>query len=73
MKKSRISLQRKIWAKIRCWQSMYNLSDMQLASALTVAERTLRNYDKDAGSLSLEKIDNFLSFFGIEIDDLLRL
>lgn len=73
MKKSRISLQRKIWAKIRCWQSMYNLSDTQLASALTVAERTLRNYDKDAGSLSLEKIDNFLSFFGIEIDDLLRL
>lgn len=73
MKKIRVSLQRKIWAKIRCWQSMNEVSDNQLASSLTVAERTLRNYDKDAGKLSLEKVDNFLNFFGIEITDLLNL
>lgn len=52
---------------------MNELSDKQLASSLTVAERTLRNYDKDAGKLSLEKVDNFLNFFGIEITDLLNL
>ncbi len=69
----RISLYKKIWCKIRYWQSIYDVSDIELATCLQVCERTLREYDKNAYNITLGKIDNFLVVNKIELDELLAL
>ena len=69
----RISIYKKIWCKIRYWQSLKDVSDCELASYLQVCERTLRDYDKSARSITLEKIDNFLVVNSMELDELLAM
>lgn len=71
--KNPIPLEKEIWAKIRCWQLMNGVSDYHLADSLKVVERTLRNYDRNAGNLTLEKIGNFLKYAGIDINELLHI
>ena len=72
-KEKRISLYKKVWCKIRYWQSLKDVSDTELAVYLKVCERTLRDYDKNAGNITLDKIDNFLFLNGIELDELLAM
>ena len=69
----RISIYKKIWCKIRYWQSLKDISDSELATYLQVCERTLRDYDKSARSITLEKIDNFLVVNSMELDELLAM
>ena len=72
-KEIRISIYKKIWCKIRYWQNLKDISDNELASYLQVCERTLRDYDKSARNITLEKIENFLIVTNMELKDLLDL
>lgn len=63
-KNQRITLYKRIWCKIRYWQNLRDVTDTELASYLQVGERTLREYDKSAQHVTLEKIDNLLSVTG---------
>lgn len=69
----RIALYRKIWCKIRYWQSLKDVTDTELAAYLQVSERTLHEYDKNAKNITLEKVDNFLYMNGMELADLMNL
>lgn len=70
-REKRISIYKIIWCKIRCWQSLRDVSDSELAAYMQVAERTLKDYDKNAKNITLEKVDNFLYVNNIELSELL--
>ena len=72
-KQKRIAIYKKIWCKIRYWQSLKDVSDSELAAYLNVCERTLRDYDKNARNITLEKVDNFLVVNSMELDELLAM
>ena len=72
-KEIRITLYKKIWCKIRYWQNLKDVSDSELAAYLQVCERTLRDYDKNARNITLEKVDNFLNVNSMELNELLSL
>jgi predicted transcriptional regulator len=72
-KEKRITIYKKIWCKIRYWQSLKDVSDTELAAYLQVCERTLRDYDKNARNITLEKVDNFLVVNSMELDELLAM
>ena len=72
-KDKRITIYKKIWCKIRYWQSLKDVSDSQLAAYLQVCERTLRDYDKNARNITLEKVDNFLAVNSMELDELIEM
>lgn len=72
-KNHRITLYRRIWCKIRYWQSLKDISDAELASYLQVGERTLHEYDKSAENVTLGRVDNLLYMTGMELDDLMAL
>ncbi|MBR0485297.1 MAG: hypothetical protein IJJ69_11050 [Oscillospiraceae bacterium] len=72
-KDKRIELYKKIWCKIRYWQNISDVTDSELAAYMQVAERTLKDYDKSAKNITLEKIDNFLYMNNMELADLLAL
>ena len=69
----RIPLYKKIWCKIRYWQSLNDKTDEELAVYLQVSVRTLHEYDKNARNVTLEKVDNFLYMNGMELTDLMSL
>ena len=72
-KEKRITIYKKIWCKLRYWQSLKDVSDSELAAYLQVCERTLRDYDKNARNITLEKVDNFLAVNSMELDELLAM
>ena len=72
-KDKRITIYKKIWCKIRYWQSLKDVSDTELAAYLQVCERTLRDYDKNARNITLEKVENFLAVNSMELDELLAM
>ena len=72
-KEKRISLYKKVWCKIRYWQSLRDVSDDELSAYLQVGVRTLKEYDKCAKHITLEKLDNFLYVNNMEIAELLSL
>ena len=72
-KEKRITIYKKIWCKIRYWQSLKDVSDSELAAYLQVCERTLRDYYKNARNITLEKVDNFLAVNSMELDELLAM
>lgn len=72
-KNQRITLYKRIWCKVRYWQSLRDIPDAELASYLQVGERTLREYDKSAKHITLEKVDNLLYVTGMELNDLMSL
>ena len=59
-----------LWISIRKWQRDTGTSNTELARILSISQRTLRDYDKSARTMSLEKLSNFLEIIGgsIEID-----
>lgn len=59
-KQKRITLYKKIWCKIRYWQSLNDVPNEELARILCVSPRTLLSYDKNAENITLKTIDNFL-------------
>ncbi|MDE5991832.1 MAG: hypothetical protein K2G87_02150 [Oscillospiraceae bacterium] len=68
-REKRIALYKKIWCKIRYWQSLKDVTDMELAAYLQVTERTLHEYDKNAKNITLEKVDSFLYANGMASAD----
>jgi len=72
-KEKRIAIYKKIWCKIRYWQNLKDISDAELAAFLQVGERTLKEYDKSAKNITLEKIDNFLYVNNMELAELISL
>ena len=72
-KNRHITLYKKIWARIRYCQNLYEMSDSELALNLQVCERTLRDYDKSARCLTLEKVDNFLTANKMSLDELMTI
>ena len=69
----RITLYKKVWCKIRYWQTLRDVSDAQLAADLQVGERTLHEYDKSAENVTLGRVDNLLYVTGMELDELMAL
>ena len=72
-KEKRISLYKKVWCKIRYWQSLRDVTDEELSKYLQVGVRTLKEYDKCAKHITLEKLDNFLYVNNMELAELLTL
>lgn len=72
-KAHRITLYKKLWCKIRYWQSLQDVSEKELADYLQVGERTLKEYDKNAKNITLEKIDHFLYINKMELNELLSM
>ncbi len=72
-KEKRIALYKLIWVKIRCWQSLQDVSDSDLAFILQISERTLKDYDKNAGNVTLEKLDRFLYANHMDLQQLIGL
>ena len=62
-----------IWCKIRFWQSLWDVSDRDLASLLDISERTLKDYDRNAKNVTFEKIDHFLYANHMELQELISL
>ena len=73
MKNKHIPLYKKIWCKIRYWQSLNDVSDSDLATILNVCERTLREYDKNAQNITLEKLDRFLYANNMNLNELFEM
>ena len=71
-KANKVPLHRRIWCKIRCWQKINEVDDETLARYLMLSVRTLREYDSDAGHLSLERLENFMASTGLTIDMLVN-
>lgn len=72
-KEKRIALYKLIWCKIRYWQSLWEVPDSDLAVLLQISERTLKDYDKNARNITLEKIDRFLYANRMELQELIGL
>lgn len=72
-KNQRITFYKLIWARIRYWQNLRDISDEELASYLQIGERTLHEYDKCAQNITLGRVDNFLYVTGMEFNDLMLL
>ena len=72
-KAQRITLYKKIWAKVRYWQNLNDISDAELASYLQVGERTLHDYDKSAENVTLGRVENLLYVTGMELDELMAM
>lgn len=70
-KEKRIALYKKIWCKIRYWQSLKDVTDTVLAAYLQVSERTLHEYDKNAKNITLDKVDSFLYINNMEFAELM--
>ena len=70
---TRITLYKKIWCKIRYWQQLNDIPDSQLSNDLDVAERTLKEYDKNASNISLYRLDRFLYVNNLTISDLFEM
>jgi hypothetical protein len=64
-------LQKVIWAKIRYYQSVMDISDAQLADYLCVCTKTLRTYEKNAGNLTIWQIESLLVHTGLSILDII--
>ena len=69
-KPKRITLQKQTWCKIRYWQQLNDVTESELATYLNVAERTLKEYDKDASNVTLAKINQLLDMNDMTIHDL---
>ena len=65
-----IPLYKKIWCKIRYFQQLNDITDDLLATYLGLSERTMREYDRDARSLTIERVDRFLDCFDMDLNDL---
>ncbi|MBO5320606.1 MAG: hypothetical protein J6B01_12525 [Ruminococcus sp.] len=72
-KSQRIPLYKHIWCKIRYWQNLKDISDTELAACLQVSDRTLKEYDRSAQHITLEKLDNFLYVNNMEFNELMTL
>ena len=70
---NRMTLYKLIWCRIRFWQNMQDISDQELAYSLQVGKRTLRDYDRNAKNITLEKLDHFLCVNSLELKDLIGL
>ena len=69
----RVPVYKAIWLKIRYYQLLNDITDSQLAECLQVGERTLREYDKSARHVTLEKVDNFLVSSNLQLGELLAM
>lgn len=72
-KNKRITFYKRVWARIRYWQTLKEVSDSELAVCLQVSERTLKEYDRSAQHVTLEKIDNFLYVNDLDFNELMTL
>ena len=70
---NRIPVYKSIWLKIRYYQLLNDITDAQLADCLQVGERTLKEYDKSARHVTLEKVDNFLVSSNMQLNELLAM
>lgn len=71
-KEKRITLYKKIWCKIRYWQNLNDIPDEELATHLEISIRTIKEYDKDASNITLQKLDRFLYLYDLSLNELLN-
>ncbi len=58
----------RLWNSIRKWQRNTGTTTSELARMLGISERTLRDYDKSARTMTLEKLTNFLNYVNGSIE-----
>ena len=67
------TISRRAWGAIRGAQAALEITDEELCRYLGIAERTLRNYERDPSKISLEKLEHlseWISFdFRLSFDD----
>jgi len=71
MKDKKIPFQKQVWCHVRMYQHLHDITNERLAEILGIGERTLHEYDKRADNITLEKIDNFLSYTGVTFMELM--
>ena len=59
--------------KIRYWQALNNVNDSELAASLQISDRNLKEYDRSAQHITLEKLDNFLYVNNLDFNELMTL
>lgn len=64
-------LERVIWARIRYYQRVLQISDAQLADYLCVCQKTLRSYDKNAENLNIGQLGSFLAQTELTVIDII--
>ncbi|MBR1764436.1 MAG: hypothetical protein IJ746_03480 [Ruminococcus sp.] len=65
-------LTRKIWCKIRYYQQMHGISNIQLAAVLMIKPRTLTIYDMNARNVTLGQLESFLNTYSITLKQLME-
>ncbi|MCR4638489.1 MAG: helix-turn-helix domain-containing protein [Ruminococcus sp.] len=60
--KVNIPIYDRLWYAIRKWQRATGTTASELARILGISERTLRDYDKSARTMTLEKLTNFINY-----------
>lgn len=68
-----IPLYKSLWAKIRYFQTIFDITDSELAATLNVGERTLHQYDITAKNVTLEKVDLFLLRYNLDLNSLMSM
>lgn len=72
IKNERLPLYRLIWCRIRYYQQLHEIGDQELANALGVHIRTLKEYDKTAENVTFGRLDRFLYVNGLSLNDLMN-
>ena len=70
-KTDRISVHDQVWWKMRYYQKTRRISDAQLAKDIQVSIRTIKDYDTDPRTVSLEKVENFLYVNNLTLSELI--
>jgi len=72
MKKPKlVSPSKMIWAKIRYFQAINEISDSELADDLNATVRTLYNYNTQPWNITLGQLDKFLAVRNLTLAELL--
>lgn len=61
-----------IWANIRKFQYLENMSNDKLAVILGVSTRTLYKYDSEPCKLTFERVQSFVDDTGVQFHDLIQ-
>ena len=62
-----------IWWKIRYYQKSRRITDTDLAKIINVSVRTLKDYDSNPRTLSLEQVNDFLYVYNLKLLEFINL
>ena len=66
------NLGRLIWSNVVRQQYLAGITDAQLCEVLGITPRTLLNYRKDPGTITIRQLESLLDSFGIDPETMLK-